>query len=229
MNPYYDEDGITIYQGDCREVLPALEGVDTLLTDPPFFMPAEHYQSRIKWQRSWGDVSILAAFWSLILDALRLKETGHAIVFGNADSYPVLYPEFYRRFDKISCLVWDKGHVGLGRIWRHQHELILAARWRTSYAEIDGRLYSDVLRVDATPSSERHHPVEKPTKLLTDLLRPSTPTAGMVLDPFMGAGTTLLAAKALNLPAIGIEIEERYCEIAAKRLAQGVFDFGEPR
>ncbi len=222
MKPYYEHAGITIYHGDCRDV--SLRQVDAIVTDPPFFMPADHFQSRVKWQRSWGDVSVLGTFWRAVLDTFvpSLKPTGHLVSFCNGDSYPVFYPEMYRRFDVLKCLVWDKGHVGLGRIWRHQHELMIAGRWSESFVDIGGRLWSDVIRVDATSSAEREHPVEKPISLLAQLIAPITPLTGLVVDPFMGGGSTLLAARANGRKAIGIEIEERYCEIAAKRLAQEV-------
>ena len=113
--PYWTDGRITVYHGDCREIVPSLSRVDAVVTDPPFFMPAAHFQSRVKWQRSWGDVSVLGTFWAATLDQLtpRLKETGHLVTFCNGDSYPVFYPEMYRRFDVLKCLVWDKGHVGL--------------------------------------------------------------------------------------------------------------------
>lgn len=230
MTPYYDDGQCVIYHGDLRDVLPSLanRSVQAVVTDPPFFMPADHFQSRVKWQRSWGDVSVLGTFWRSVLDATvpALKPTGHMLTFCNGDSYPVFYPEMYRRFDKLKCLVWDKGHVGLGRIWRHQHELIIAGRWRESTFDIRGRLYADIIAAAATPSADRQHPVEKPTSLLVPLIEPITDAVDVVLDPFMGGGSTLRAAKDLGRRAIGIEIEERYCEIAAKRLAQGVLDFG---
>jgi site-specific DNA-methyltransferase (adenine-specific) len=231
VKPYYDEGGITIYHGDCRDVLPALtrRSIDLVLTDPPFFMPAVHYQSRVEWQRSWGDTSVLASFWATVLDGVvpALKATGHLLAFCNGDSYPVFYPEMYRRFDFLKSLVWDKGHVGLGRVWRNQHELVIAARWNTCWFADDGVLRSDMLPFKATRSSEREHPVEKPVALLTSLIGATTPSlSGTVLDPFMGSGTTLQAAKDLKLRAIGIETEERYCEIAARRLGQEVMDFG---
>lgn len=226
MKPYYEQDGITIYHGDCRDVLPGLEknSVDLVLTDPPFFMPATHYQSRVDWQRSWSDTSILAAFWRAVLDSVlpSLKPTGHFVTFCNGDSYPVFYPEMYRRFDFLKCLVWDKGHVGLGRVWRNQHELAIAGRWNESEFFEDGKLRADVLKFTATPPPERLHPVQKPAELLANIIEPTTPTNGLILDPFMGSGTTLEAAKMAGRRAIGIEGEERYCEIAARRLSQGV-------
>jgi DNA modification methylase len=222
VTPYYQDDLVTIYHGDCHEIDIPAATVDAVVTDPPFFMPAAHFQSRVKWQRSWGDVSVLGTFWRATLDVLvpMLTPSGHLLTFCNGDSYPVFYPEMYRRFDTLKCLVWDKGHVGLGRIWRHQHELVLAGRWRESFADIRGRLYSDVIKVPATSSRSREHPVEKPVGLLAQLIEPITPDGGLVLDPFMGGGSTLFAAKSLGRRAIGVEIEERYCEAAARRLDQ---------
>ena len=225
MKPYYEDDAVTIYHGDCREVLPQLsKRVDLVLTDPPFFMPATHYQSRVKWQKSWADTSILATFWATVLELSipRLRETGHFLTFCNGDSYPVFYPEMYRRFDFLKSLVWDKGHVGLGRVWRNQHELIIAARWQEVWFADDKVLRSDVLRFDATPSLDRQHPVEKPESLLRALLEPTTEPGGTVLDPFMGSGSTLYAAKQTGRTAIGVEAEERYCEVAARRCSQEV-------
>lgn len=230
MKPYYEHAGVTIYHGDCREILPTLEhaSVQAVVTDPPFFMPAVHYQSRVKHQRAWSDTSILSAFWrGVVADVLPLmKPTGHFLAFCNGDSFAVFYPEMYRAFDFLASLVWDKGHVGLGRVWRHQHELIIAARWSESTFVDDGKLRSDILRATATPPADREHPVEKPGPLLGQLIAPTTATGDLVLDPFMGSGTTLEAARNLGRRAIGIEGEERYCEMAARRLSQEVLPLG---
>ncbi len=226
MRPYFERDGITIYHADCRDVLPTLEpgSVDLVLTDPPFFMPATHYQTRIRQQRTWGDTSILSTFWTVILDAAvpTLKDTGHFLTFCHGESYPVFYPEMYRRFDTLACLVWDKEHFGMGRVWRRQHELIIAGRWKSAALHEGAGAIADVIRAKATPAVLRQHPVEKPPLLLQRLITPTTPRAGLVVDPFMGSGTTVEAAITLGRHAIGIEIEERYCEIAAKRLQQAV-------
>src|SRR5690349_14774581 len=83
--PYYQDDWTTIYNAALRDVPSAPNSVDAIVTDPPFFMPADHFQSRVKWQRSWGDVSVLGTFWASTLDALMpsLKETGHFLAFCN--------------------------------------------------------------------------------------------------------------------------------------------------
>lgn len=227
--PYYSDDLVTLWHGDCLDVLTEVEreSVDVILTDPPFFMPATHYSSRTQWQRSWGDTSILASFWARCLDAMipTLRLTGHLLAFCDGSSYPVFYPETYRRFDALRCLVWDKGSIGMGSPYRNQHELILAARWSGSHRS-EHRGIADVLKHSTVTSSKRLHPVDKPVGLLTQALLPITPSEGVVLDPFAGGGSTLVAARNAGHAAIGIETEERYCEVIAKRLSAGVLDFG---
>ena len=195
-----------------------LSEVDLVLTDPPFFMPATHYQSRVGWQRTWGDTSVLSVFWREVTKSYlaTMKNTAHAIIFCNHESYPVFYPVMYSNFHYLKSIVWDKTHFGLGRIWRNQHELIIAARFEGSIYNDDGKPRADVLSYRATPTSQRTHPVEKPVSLLNELIVPTTVPGALVLDPFMGSGTTLIAARRNGRLAIGIEIEEKYCEIAAK-------------
>ena len=219
VKPYYSRDGITIYNADWSEVLPRLTGVKAIVTDPPFFMPAQHYQSRREWPRAWSDTSILAQFWAHFVKAAKgaLREDGHLLTFCNAESYPVFYPAMYRHFDTLGCLVWDKCAMGLGRGWRHQHELIIAARWKES--EVYGASSrTDVLRHKSTPSKKRNHPVEKPAALLAELIEAVSQPNDLIVDAFMGGGSTLAAAQANGRRAIGIELEEKYCEIAARRL-----------
>jgi site-specific DNA-methyltransferase (adenine-specific) len=221
MTPYYNDGTCVIYHGDCREVLPSLARVPLVLTDPPFFMPAQHYSSRVDWPKAWGDTTILGSWWASILDLLPLTVDGTAATFCDGESYPVFYPEFYRRFPAVRSLVWDKGAIGMGQPWRHQFELIVVGRYPKSKWTGGGGL-SDVLRCSSVPSEKRLHPVDKPSELLGQLIRPLTDPDDLVLDPFMGGGSTLYAAKSNGRRGIGIEIEERYCEIAAKRLAQEV-------
>ena len=223
MKPYYSDDWVTIYHGDTLEVAPGLGMVDLVLTDPPFFMPAQHYASRSDWQKSWGDTAILGRWWAGVLDVTvpHLRRTGHLMTFCDDESYPVFYPEVYRRFDTLNALVWDKGAIGMGSPWRHTHELIISARWSTS-KWTGGGGQSDVLRVKTIQTADRHHPVDKPTELLRLLIGVTTAPGDLVLDPFLGGGSTLVAAKEAGRKAIGIEIEERYCEVAAQRCSQEV-------
>jgi len=214
IKPYYKDELVTIYNGDCKDILSVIpdKSIDLILTDPPFFMPATHYQSRVNWQKTWGDTSILATFWDVVLakSVPKLKETGHFLTFCNHASYPVFYPCMYRYFD----------YMKLGRTWRNQHELIIAARWHNAVFNNDGKLRADVLSYEATRSQTREHPVEKPIALLADLIEPTTHEGDTVLDLFMGSGTTLIAAKNLGRKAIGIEIDKHYCEVSSKRMRQ---------
>jgi len=207
--------------------------VDLVLTDPPFFMPAVHYQSRITYQRNYADLSPLKIFWTEITKAVKriLKETGHFIVFCNCDSYPVFYEPMYNHFHKLTSLVWNKGKIGLGAIWRHQHELIIAARNEDYKHNKTGRMYSDVISVKATPSEQRDHPVEKPWKLLRFLIEPTTLEGDVVLDPFCGSGTTLLAAKILKRKFIGVDLNEEYIKVAHRKVLgiSNLDQFQEPR
>ena len=227
MKPYYEADGITIYHGDCLELAGDLPQCDVIVADPPFLMPAQPYAARSEWARAWGDTAILARWWATALDALlpRLAGSGSAFTFCDDESYSVFYPGLYTRFPALSALVWDKGRIGMGSPWRHAHEFVLhgrrsSAKWRGSSGE------TDVLKVTPIASAERYHPVDKPRALLAKLIAVSTDERNLVLDPFMGGGSTLDAAKFTGRRAIGIEIEERYCEIAAERLSQGVLDLG---
>ncbi len=220
MKPYYDEDGITIYHADCMDVFPLLESVDIVVTDPPYFQPATHYVPArgVSPIRSLGDTSVLEhAFksWALELDRI-IAPTGTAYIFCDGQSYPIVFRSFYQ-LGKIRPLIWDKLTSFNGYTWRHQHELIAwiersdAPRVPTG----DG----DILRERAVPVGKRQHPAQKPVSLCTRLI---TKHEGSVLDPFMGSGATLEAARLLGRRYIGIDIEERYCEIAVERLAQQV-------
>ena len=114
--------------------------------------------------------------------------------------------------------MWDKGHPGMGDLkhWGPSYELIASA----GYGETIGSRDCSVLAFSPVPPARREHPTEKPAELLSYLIRKLD--VQTILDPFMGSGTTLRAAKDLGRLAIGIEIEEEYCEIAAKRMAQGL-------
>lgn len=202
--------------GDCRDILPTLPKVDAVVTDPPFFTPAVHYQSRVKYARSWGDMSILESWWAGVSGELaRVCPRGHVFVFCNGDSFPAFYKAMFPHWEKLKAMVWDKGHVGLGRIFRNQHELIIWARSEGHFVVEDGKLRADVIKSRATPSSDREHPVEKPVDLLSQLTEVS---AGSVLDPFMGSGSTGAAAVAQGRDFIGCEIDPHYFDIACRRI-----------
>ena len=201
MKPYYEASGITIYHGDCREVLPSVRA-DVLVTDPPYGIS---YSSGWQERPIHGDGDISAR--EFVLSVWGEKP---ALVFGHWRSFPPTNTKMQ--------LTWDKGD------WPGMGDLSLP--WGPSTEEIyvlgggfHGNRGGSVVRVDREVGATIH-PCEKPIDLMLNLI--TRCPDGIVLDPFMGSGTTLVAAKQLGRRAIGIEIEERYCEIAAKRLAQEV-------
>jgi DNA modification methylase len=216
VQPYYDDGTCTIYHGDCREVLPTLTA-DVLVTDPPYGIAHATGGGRDSPQAPWIDRGGRAIrgddSTQLRDDVLAWWGDRPAAVFG---TWKAPRPERPR-----AVLIWDKAGVGgMGYLpfpWQPSHEeiYILGKGWH-------GKREPSVLRSYLTPypARGRCHPHEKPVDLLRRLLIKAP--GGVVLDPFMGVGPTLRAAKDLGRRAIGIEIEERYCEIAARRLGQEV-------
>ncbi len=232
MTPYYQDDAVSIYHGDCFELLPQLRlSADAVVTDPPFVysvaLSSGNYLTPKKEPgNAWSDADVMGRWFAHAVDVMRheIKGNWSLISFCSPTSYPVFFPHAWRRFDKVTGLVWDKGRIGTGARWRRSYELALYAYNGGSYwaREIHNR--SDVMDYAPVPNGHRGHPIDKPPALLSHLLEPITPKAGVVVDPFMGGGSTLIAAKSLGRRAVGIEMEERYCEIAAKRCAQEVLE-----
>ena len=210
MTPYYDEDGITIYHGDCRDVLPL--HADVLVMDPPYGI---NHSTSSRGTAAWRNAktAIAGDETTELRDWVLGTWSGPALVFG---SWKVPHPT-----DTKAVLVWDKGLCcGMGD---------LSIPWKPNWEEVyvlgggfTGHRGSSILHYEIVGQTSwgRVHPNEKPVDLMRALLGKCPP--GLVLDPFMGSGSTLRAAKDLGRRAIGIEVDERYCEIAAKRLAQGV-------
>jgi site-specific DNA-methyltransferase (adenine-specific) len=237
LTPYYEQDGITIYHGDCRDVLPTLVAgsVDLVLTDPPYASGARRDAERQvrgsmlretddeDWfshdaMTTWGFNWFLR---SVLTDSRNALARGaHLYVFSDWRQTPNVYGMLEATGYRVNqCLVWDKQHFGMGAYWRNQHENIIFASNGMPNPMLN-RGMGSVIRCRTVSSSARIHPTEKPSALLDQIL--SAVPGETILDPFMGSGTTLRAAKDLGRKAIGIEIEEKYCEIAAKRLQQSV-------
>ena len=225
LEPYYSDDAVTIYCGDCREVLPMGGGVaDLVLTDPPYGVAYE-----TSW-RSRGDalrvpvandrsLAVVAEAWPLILAAL--KDDRHWYAFAS----PRRIGEAENIFrDAKHIIAWDKGDrgtvgdlkCGFGEAWEAVFYGMKGRR------PLNGPRPRTVMRHDWSAALDPVHPTVKPVGLLARLIGHSTHPDETVIDPFMGSGTTLAAAKNLGRKAIGIEIEERYCEIAAERCRQEV-------
>jgi site-specific DNA-methyltransferase (adenine-specific) len=138
------------------------------------------------------------------------------MVFCDDASYAVFYPSLYTLWPNLACLVWDKGRPGMGSAWRGSTELIIAARGLSAYWT--GGARGSVLHCSPVPSANRNHPVDKPVGLLSQLIEVTTPLGGLVLDAFIGGGSTLVAAKALGRRAIGMgTIKRRHVRVCRFR------------
>ena len=219
MKPYYERNGIVIYHADAREVLPQLESVGLLLTDPPYGIDGgrgggNRQRGKGKYDTElWEDTPeyIVAVCVPIVEAGIVLAERG-IVTPGNRNMalYPI--PRDYGCF-------WTPAGIGQSP-WGLTSFNVILFYGRDPRAGI-GSLPTGK-SVTETPGIQGH-PCPKPLGAWQWLLsKGSTDTGEIVLDPFMGAGTTLRAAKNLGHPAIGIDIEERYCEIAANRLAQEV-------
>lgn len=222
MTPYYEDEYVTLYHGDALAI-PDWLGADVLVTDPPYGMALRSGRGG-----GLGELTIAGDDDTDARDAALERWGGirPALVFGR---WSVPAPPGTRQ-----VLTWDKGeHVGMGDLripWKpNTEEIYILGRWpdRPDTVRRKGSTLHHLAiagTVGRPQDGTRTHPTEKPVGLITDLLAQCPP--GTVADPFAGTGSTLVAAKRLGRRAIGVELEERYCEIAARRLAQGVLDFG---
>lgn len=217
MTPYYEDGLVQLWHGDCREVLPALDlsAVElAMVVDPPYGIDYQTNQRRLEGNaRSIAnDADVSVRSWVLEWWALR----GPALVFG---SWKREKPAGTR-----GVLVWDKGGaLGSGDLslpWKFDHEEVYVLGGPFAGRRDCG----SVLRCPPVQAVGRAHPNEKPVRLMSMLLAklPHVP----VIDPCCGVGAVLQAAKARGRRTIGVELDERYCEVAATRLAQEALDFG---
>ena len=245
--PYYSDDHVTIYHGDTLDVLAELEiSVDAVVTDPPYARGGRTEAARP--QGNNGSVSnrqmqtgrARAAKWAakpIENDQMTttgfvwlMRAVGQAVRPMLPDGASFLSFIDWRQWPNLvgaleTCnyrvqgmIVWDKGSMGLGNGFRAQHELVCHAS--KGVPTIHDKGCGNVITHPRQAPDD--HPSPKPEQVMQRLIEVVTVDRGVVLDPFMGSGTTLRAAKNIGRRAIGIEIEERYCEIAAKRCAQEV-------
>lgn len=211
MKPYYQDSAVTIYHGDCREILPTMDKVDLVLTDPPYGIGESNKKglsrSVLAKAKDYGDFD-----WDKNPIS---QDLFNSVVL--AGKWACVWGGNYYLVKPSSCwLIWDKQNgandfADAEMAWTNWPKAV----------RLKQHLWNGMIRKD---SEARFHPTQKPLDVIAWAIG-LAPESQTILDPFMGSGTTLRAAKDLGRKAIGIEMEEKYCEIAAMRMSQEVFAF----
>lgn len=222
MKPYYEDDAVTIYHGDCRKIAPALGLGFAVVTDPPYgmdwdtdstrFTGGEERHKRGMGRDDWGVVHGDAepfepAPW-LQYPAVVLWGSNHfaqALPLGTTLVWLKRADHLFGSFLSDAEIAWRKGGHG---VYAFRKQFPPPSRMAEAFGAVA-------------------HPTQKPVALMAWCIERCGSDSLPILDPYMGSGTTLRAAKNAGRTAVGIELEERYCEIAARRMGQEVMDFGE--
>lgn len=229
VRPYYEQDGIVIYHGDCREILPVLQQVDHVIADPPYEEEAHVKRRRV--EKTSGELyyepvdfdPIDEPTRALVGQELARLASGWILVFCQVEAAmkwrTVLEPparymrtQIWYKVDAPPQFTGDRPGMG--------YECIVTCFAKRGRPRWNG---GGRLGVYSYPTNKggTGHLTEKPLLLMQELITLFTNPGETILDPFMGSGTTLVAAQSLGRKAIGIEIDERWCDAAAKRLQYG--------
>jgi site-specific DNA-methyltransferase (adenine-specific) len=240
MDTYYSDDLVTIYHGDCFEILHDLEGIGSIITDPPYSSGGQYRSDRMQKTSVKYVSSDTAAYRPefagdnrdshgfLAWATLWLNAAYRA---ANDDARLVIFSD-WRQLPTMTDAVQAAGWLWQGiNVWHKSTArprpngfqadsefAVWASRGPMGQQDNSSAIYLPGVH-KAAPPKDRQHMTQKPESVMRWLVQ-IAPESGPVLDPFMGSGTTLRAAMDLGRKAIGIEVDERYCEIAAKRLGQ---------
>lgn len=239
LKPFYQEDGVTIYNGDSPLIMGHLrdESIDMIWTDLPYghanndndLQSLRKNKGGIHSRKIANDTpaAFRCVFNAALVQAVRVLKKDScccccccggggpnptfAFVADRMDSFGM---QFYH------TVIWDKMNIGLGWKYRRQYEMLMIAH--RSGGKIawnpDAKAVSNIYKKSLP--KKKHHPNEKPVEMPAYFIGLHTRPGDLVLDPFMGSGTTLLAARALGRRVIGIELDQSYCETAVERLRQ---------
>ena len=250
MNPYYEHAGITIYHGDARELLPTLpdRSVDFAFTDPPYGHKNNDDDLIARRELALGqggdkresrpitndgpEANELVRWAFGELNRLLMPGCCCCCCCGGGGGPDPQFARWSLWLDEAigfkQMIVWDKGPMGMGWHYRRSYETVLvggkpgaACRW----FDETNRVENIIRRIPKVIPQATDHPTPKPVALAAHFIFLHTQRGHLVLDPFAGAGSTLEAAKLLGRRAIGVELDEKFCEMAAKRLSQEVFAF----
>lgn len=216
--PFYQDEYSTIYHGDNVEIIKQLEKVDLILTDPPYGLGESKGKNKTR-----GKIAIAKDYGDQDWDNTTASQEfmDFLVTLGK---YSIIFGGNYYKFEPSSCwLVWDKNNgendfADCELAWTNLDKAVRRIKhtWNGMLQEKMG-----------AEKEERWHPTQKPLSVMKWCILQAPIETKTILDPFMGSGTTLRAAKDLGIHCIGIEKEEKYCEIAAKRMSQEILKFNE--
>ncbi len=217
--PYYQDDNCTIYHGDCAEILPLLGKVDAIVTDPPYGI-GESSKKNASRAKPFGSSTALGGAHIKPKDYDTFnwddRRPSGAVInrIQNSSQFQIIFGGNYFNLPPTSCyLIWDKDNSGdfadCELAWTNLKKAVrmLTYRWNGCLQETSGGA-----------KENRVHPTQKPIKVMEWCITHLPIKTGLIVDPFMGSGTTLIAARNLGFKSIGIDQDQRYCEIAKKRL-----------
>ena len=214
-----------LWHGDCLKLMKDIPdgSVDLVLTDPPYGIDFQSNFRKNKFNKIENDIAVNAEF----LDECKrvLKDTGAIYCFTRWDVYPSWIEQISKRFKVKNCIVWFKRGGGLGDLKKgyiYNHEFIIYCAEKNH--RLNGKRRNDVFEFAKDAPSTYVHPTQKPISLLKEIIERSSNEGGVVLDCFMGSGSTGVACVKTNRHFIGIELDDGYFNIAKKRIEEAVND-----
>ena len=221
MKPYYQNELTTIYNGDCLDVMDYLieQGIkfDAIITDPPYGMNYERHIKEKRHDKIENDSNLdwLPSVMEKLFNILN--DDSPVFMFCSYHNIDVFKKEFEKYFKLRNIVVWDKKGMGMGDLkttFGSTYELILYGN--KGRVELNGNRDRDVIYSNRTGNNL--HPTQKPIDIIQYLIKKSTKENDLILDTFAGSFTTCVASEELNRRSIGIELEQKYCDIGIKRL-----------
>ena len=213
----------TVYCAECLEKMKEIDdkSIDLILTDPPYGMEFRSNYRNKKYDKIENDNN-LDWLEEFITEIKRTsKEDAHIYVFCSFHKVDIFKQELEKQFKVKNILIWEKNNTGMGDLYGDyapKYEMIIFCS--NGNKKLNGNRIANIIKADKTGNTL--HPTEKPLELIKLLITKSSNEDDIILDPFLGSGTTAVACKQLNRNYIGIELSEEYCEIARKRLEQDV-------
>lgn len=210
---------IKLLQGDCLELMKNIpdKSIDLVVTDPPYGVNFQSHRRKEKYEHIQNDDNL--EFLPELMGELNrvLKPDAHIYMFCVFKIIDVFKQEFEKYFELKNIIIWNKGNFGMGNYYRFKYEMVLFGQ--KGNKPMKNHSFADVL--DCNGTGNKFHPTQKPIDLLKIFIWNSSDENGVVFDPFMGSGSTGVACKLTNRNFIGIELNEKYFDIAKQRIENG--------